>query len=237
MHDFASLILPPELKEGFYESWKKDVELWKGLKTCSAAEQGPILFRSLKGNARKAANELTVAQIQSENGLELILGKIDKVTLLETNLNICVLLERFESMKRPPNMTISNFILDFESLHSKVAGLGCTYPDGVLAYRLMKSANISADHESLCRATVATGAWSYKSVSDQLKKIFPELTATTSSEPPKFIDRPIKVEVQDTYFAENAPEQDYPMLADMMIIIPFSMRILLIKTTTTTLRI
>ena len=76
-------------------------------------------------------------------------------------------------------MTMSNFILQFENLHNKVKAHKCTYPDGVLAYRLMKAANLSTKDEQLCRATVETGKWSYETVVDQLKKIFSEVPTTT----------------------------------------------------------
>ena len=83
----TALISPPELKEGSYETWKKELEIWKLMKTCNATEQGPILFRVLQNNtkAKNAVLELTPEQIGSNTGLDLIIGKLDKVYKQEDN--------------------------------------------------------------------------------------------------------------------------------------------------------
>ena len=154
MTDLASLVLPPVFKEGAYESYKRELGIWKLLKTCSAKEQGPIVFRTLSGRAKTAALELTDEELGGDTGLDLIIGKLDKLYEQETNLKICSLLDKFESFRRSPTITMSNFILDFERLHNQLKTLGCTYPDGVLAYRLMKASGMSSEHEQLLRATI-----------------------------------------------------------------------------------
>ena len=203
----TALIIPPELKEGSYDTWKKELEIWKLMKTCTATEQGPILFRSIQNNtkAKNAALELTPEQIGSATGLELIIGKLDKVYNQEDNAKICSILEKFESFRRLPSVTMKTFALDFERLHNKVKEYKITYPDGVLAYRLLKSANMSKDHESLLRATVETGKWSYQAVLGQLHKIFPDISEVT----PTSTEKVIKLE--ETYLARSsAPQESCP---------------------------
>lgn len=203
----ATLVLPPEFKEGAYETFKKEIEIWKLMKTCSDEEQGPIVFRSLTGRAKTAALELEAAVIGAKDGLEKILAKLDKLYLPEKNQRICAVLDRFESFKRLPSMTMSSFLLEFERIHGQLHEYGCTYPDGVLAYKIMKASNISKEHEQLCRATVTTGEWSYASVLEQLRKIFSDFTAVKSeSEVSTLAERPIKVE--DTYMTRKSLEQD-----------------------------
>ena len=72
----ASLVLPPPFLEGkgSYENYKKELEIWQLMKTCSAEEQGAIVFRSLRNNekAKNAALELTAQQIGSKDGLDLM---------------------------------------------------------------------------------------------------------------------------------------------------------------------
>ena len=201
----STLVLPPELKEGFYESYKKEVEVWKLLKTCSDVEQGPILCRSLKGRAKVAALTLDVNEIGGKDGAEKILAKLDKLYLPEKNQRIITVLDRFESFKRSPEMTVASFILEFERLHSQLQEYGCTYPDGVLAYRIMKAANISKEHEQLCRATVETDKWSYAAVLQQLRKIFNDFTAVKSDSNTNN-DRPVKLE--ETYIAREEQTRD-----------------------------
>ena len=212
MSSLSALILPPELKEGYYEAYKKELEVWQLMKTCSATEQGPIVFRSLGGRAKIAAHELTVAEIGSDKGLDLILKKLDGLYLSDKNQRICSVLERFESFRRSPSMTMSNFVLDFERLNNKVKSFDVTYPDGVLAYRIMKAANMSREHEQLLRATVKTGDWSYESVKEQLSKIFNDITAVKSKDdysPPPHPEKTIKIE--ETFLTGNV-DSDFPSI-------------------------
>ena len=203
----SALVLPPELKDGSgYETYKKELAIWKLLKTCSATEAGPILFRSLNNNkrAKNAALELSADEIGSDKGYDLIVAKLDKVYGQEDNQKICAVLEKFESFKRSPNMTMSQFTLDFERLHNRVKEYGITYPDGVLAYRMMKSANMSKDHEQLLRATIESGKWSYKAVQEQSRKIFNDITSVTPDNPENVI------KVEEPYFTRsNEPQECY----------------------------
>ena len=56
--------------------------MWKLLTSVEAKEQGIVVFLdSLDGNAEaeKAVSELTAAELNVENGLNLLLEKLDKV--------------------------------------------------------------------------------------------------------------------------------------------------------------
>lgn len=176
-----SMKSPPTYQEGnSYEEYKKDLEIWQLLKVATAEQEGPIVYRTLTGKAKVACSDLTVAQIGSKDGLKLIQARLDTVYLSDENQRIFLALDEFEKYKRSPSMTMSGFILAFETLHNKVTAHKCTYPDGVLAYRLLKAANVSNDHEQLIRATVTTGQWTYQNVVQQIKKVFSEVPASSS---------------------------------------------------------
>ena len=80
-----------------YEDYKKEIEVWKLLKCASNKEEGPIIYRVLTGEAKAAAKKLTVEQIGSENGLLLIIDKLDELYLADKNQRICAALEAFKS--------------------------------------------------------------------------------------------------------------------------------------------
>ena len=163
--------MPPIYVEGrSYEEFSRDLDVWLLLKVATAEEQGPLLFRTLSPRAKAACKTITLDQIGSKDGFKLIRDKLDKLYLKDANQRIFVTLDRFEKFKRPAGMTMDEFLVEFENLHTEVKSKECTYPDGVLAYRLIKAANLSDDKEQLCRATVETGKWSYESVLNQLKK-------------------------------------------------------------------
>ena len=202
-----SMKSPPMYKEGIsYEEFKRDLEIWQLLKVANAEQEGPLVYRTLTGKGKVACNELTIQEIGSKDGLKLIKQKLDKVYLTDENQRIFLTLDEFEKYKRSPSMTMSSFILGFEHLHSKVTAYHCTYPDGVLAYRLLKAANVSNDHEQLIRATVATGKWTYQTVVDQLQKVFSEVPASSP------VSNGIKVE--STYHMTNSNTSRNNQLCD-----------------------
>ena len=173
---------PPTLREGeSYEEWKRDLEIWQLLKCATKEEEGPLIYRTLTGRAKAAVKDLTPAQIGAADGLKSIITRLEKLYLSDANQRIFVALDKFEKFKRPNSMSISDFILAFENLHSAVKNHQCTYPDGVLAYRLLVSANLTPEHERLCRATVETGKWTYENVVNQLKKILNEMPPTSNT--------------------------------------------------------
>ena len=94
-------------------------------------------------------------------------------------------------------MNMSTFLVEFEGLHSTVQNFQCAYPDGVLAYKVLQAANLSQEHVKLCKATIATGAWSYKAMKDQIKKIFSDAIADKPDLPTNAI------KVEPTLFANN----------------------------------
>ena len=192
---------PPEFSdESGYEQYKLELDIWKLLKVCSKEEEGPLVFRTLPPNAKSAVIGLGPGVIGSAEGLDKILLKLDALYLSDKNQQIFQSLDTFEKYRRPPNMNMNTFIVEFQKLHDKVSKYNCTYPDGVLAYRMLKAANISFEHEKLIKATVTTGEWSSKSVIDQLSKVFNKI----SSSPPLSLS--IKVE---PVYHSNVEQKNY----------------------------
>ena len=165
----------------------------------------------MNGKAKTAAEELTAREIGSNKGLSLILKKLDALFETDKNQRIFSELEAFEKFKRPSSMTMSSYILEFERLHTRVQHYECKYPEGVLAYKILQAANLSAEHEKLIKATINTGEWSYKSMKSQIKKIFSDITPVSNT--PESSNKAIKVE--PTFYANNSNEcRDYIGEAD-----------------------
>ena len=63
-------------------------------------------------------------------------------------------LEAFEAFRRPSSMSIQSYLNEFEKRLFKIKSYGTTMSDDLLAYRLLKSANLSSYHEELIKATI-----------------------------------------------------------------------------------
>ena len=83
----ASIKTPPSYIENEmdYEQWKKDIELWSCFTDLPKAKQGIAVHLSLSGRARKASSEIEVNELKSDDGLKLLLIRLDRVFLQDAN--------------------------------------------------------------------------------------------------------------------------------------------------------
>ena len=82
-----------------------------------------------------------------------------------------------------PMINLIDFINEFERLYNNIKKYVMELPTGVLAYRLLKSAEISEDKQQLARATITS--FSYDCMKRQLKTIYDDLSQESSSLPLK----------------------------------------------------
>ena len=162
---------PPVFSEDIsWLDYKKELKIWQALTDLPAKKQGPSLYLSLTGKAREAALELDIAVISKDDGLEKILERLDKLYLQDTNQSAYLAYQEFENFKRPLEMRMREYLNNFEKLYTKIKAHGMELPDGVLAYRVLNSANLSEEEMKLCRATLTT--LQYDKMVEQLLKIF-----------------------------------------------------------------
>ena len=96
-------------------------------------------------------------------------------------------------------MNMKEFLNNFERLYNKLKVYQMELSDGVLAYRVLKSANLSEENEKLASATIT--AITYKSMTEQLKKIFSDMSKSLSQQ--------VNLKVEPTFHNENlGPDEE-----------------------------
>ena len=146
---------PPSLsKSSSYNAWLKEIEIWQAFTDLDPNKQGPAIFLSLEGRAREAVLELQVKQIIDKDGVSKIINKLDELYLKDKTQSAYEAYDAFESFKRPDEMSIDEYINEFERLKSKTESYGSSLSSDVLAYRVLKSVNLSQQHEQLAKATI-----------------------------------------------------------------------------------
>ena len=153
-----------------YEQWLKELEIWQCFTDIPKAKQAPAIFLTLEGKAREAVLELDVANLSCDDGVKNLTTRLDKLYSKDKAQQAYEAYDDFERFKRPENMPMAEFINEFERLLNKTKLHGCTMSDNILAYRVLKSANLSLPHEQLARATITT--LTYDNMTTQLRKIF-----------------------------------------------------------------
>ena len=95
--------------------------------------------------------------------------KLDTLFLEDVNQSTFRAYETFENYQRPPGTSLEDFLIEFGRLVAKLKDFNILLPEPVLAFRALKSANITKDNKKLVKATVSELTLS--SMSEQLRKI------------------------------------------------------------------
>ena len=123
--------------------------------------------------------ELDVSKLTDKDGVKNVMSKLDTVYLEDTNQSAYAAYENFEYFQRSPEMNMKGFINEFERLYNKIRVFNMELPDGVLAYRVLKSANLSTEKENLLELPLKN---SHIKTCEQLRKIFVHVDANQKSE-------------------------------------------------------
>ena len=94
-------------------------------------------------------------------------------------------------------MSIIDYINEFERRHNKIKSKNIRLPDAVLAYKLLKSANVSKQKQTLARATISK--FTFEDMKKQRKAFFDHQAGSSNQQ--EYRDVPVKVE--PTYHSQD----------------------------------
>ena len=138
---------PPILSKcSCYEDYKKLLGLWTTFTALGKKEQGTAVLLSLEGKAQEAVLEL-------DDGVSKIIERLDKIYPQDTLIKKYEALDSFENYKRPHDVSVSEYILEFDKRYLRTKNLGTQMSDDLLAYRLLRNANLGDQYTKLVKAT------------------------------------------------------------------------------------
>ena len=152
--------LPPVLKEGAeYKTWKRELQLWVIGTSIKPEKQAAVAALRIEDRkARDFATRLSLEELGKVTGLNFLLGQLDAFFKEDTSQCLFMAIEKLETFFRTPVMGMHEYITEFgnrvATISELLGGGKKPYGDGVLAYRLLKQANLSQDQETLVRASM-----------------------------------------------------------------------------------
>ena len=171
---------PPTLgKDTLYNNWKKEVKIWEAFTSIPEEKRAPAIFMTLSGEAKEAVLNMDLEKLTAKDGVVNLIDVLDRMYLKDESSQAYEAYETFEKFVRPSNMTIADYVIKFEQLYFKAKSFEMEILDGVLAYRLLNSANLTRDQKQLVKATVSK--MDYNIMKDQLKKVFTNTARDLSS--------------------------------------------------------
>ena len=101
--------------------------------------------------------------------MDKLVEKLDTLFQEDKNQSAFICYENFENYHRECNTSIKDYLIQFDRHVAKLREFQITLPKPVLAYRALKSANLSPENERLIRATINN--LTLYDMAQQLKKI------------------------------------------------------------------
>ena len=115
---------PPIFKEGMsYKSWKNKIDMWQLATSVKKEEQAiVVLLESLDCNAKaeKAVSELTANELNTNEGMNLLITKLDNVFLSETIDEAYNTYSKIINYKRNDDENITDYVIEYEHLYKRM---------------------------------------------------------------------------------------------------------------------
>ena len=172
---------PPEMRDDLlYDDWKKELQIWSMFTDLEKKRQGPAIFLTLKGKARETIlAEIKPTDMSKDNGVDTITASLDKLYVKNESASAFNAFENFSRFRRPSNMSIKDYMIDFNLRLCKIRSHAMDLPEGVLAYYLLSCANLSDEQTALCRATCMD--LTYDDMKKQIERVSTNNESSTST--------------------------------------------------------
>ena len=108
---------PPELSEAkSYEQWSKELNIWRMITDVDKKKQALVVTLSLSRKARETALEINSSELNADDGMDVLIKQLDAVFKKEAIDEAYEAYSLFESYKRKPEETVSDYIIEFEHI-------------------------------------------------------------------------------------------------------------------------
>ena len=131
---------PPKLEQhDNYENWEKSLKLWRLATDLPKPKQGIAVALALTGKARDKVLELDINDINSDNGLDLVIAELDKIYKKDNIDTAYEAFEKFITFRREPSMYICEYTNEFDKRYNKAKSHGFTLADSCQGYFLLNA--------------------------------------------------------------------------------------------------
>lgn len=150
----AMKIKTPEFKAQHYERYRLELEAWREITDLEKKKQGIAIALTLPeddetGIRDKVFDELKLEDLKKDNGFETLLAFLDGKLLKDDLSDSWEKFNNFESFKRDSELSITDYISKFDQKYNKIVKKGMKLPSEILAFKLLKQANLKHDEHLL----------------------------------------------------------------------------------------
>ena len=196
---------PPKFTEDMsYTAWKNKIEMWKIVTSIEKKEQGiVVLLDALEGNkkAEKAVADLKATDLHNDDGLQTLIAKLDIVFKSEKVDEAYEAYSKFISFQKSDNVSMNDYIVEYEHLYIKMSEHDMKLPDTILAFKLLDGAKLKEEERTL--ALAVANDLKFDSMKSALKRIF--------SKPPPTSDTLSNIKSEEeAFYTRQQRNQHFP---------------------------
>ena len=146
---------PPSLtKSKNYERFKQEVLAWSEITELKRDKQGIAVVLSLPEEDEnqikdKVFDQIPVDDLKDDSGLDILLAFLDKHLGKDDLADSLDKFEDFDEFSRKDGQSIQEYIAMFDSKYRKVEKKSMALPSEILAFKLIKKANITKEEKML----------------------------------------------------------------------------------------
>ncbi|VDI16939.1 Hypothetical predicted protein [Mytilus galloprovincialis] len=155
-----------------YETWKNEISVWQLVTDLKVDKQALAVSLTLTGNAREVAMDVPAADLAKEDGMAKLITQLDKAFLRDDKDKAYEAYKNFDTFVKTENLSMSDYIIEFDKRYSKSKKYDMTLPEAVLAFKLLDNAGLSSRDKQL--ALTASSDVKYTSMKSALQRIFGE---------------------------------------------------------------
>ena len=184
----ATKINPPSLTGVSYELYKQKLLAWREVTDLRKDKQGVVSALSLPEDDKNKIQEKVFSQIgledlKKDDGLDILIDFLDSQLMKDELSDSLEKFEEFEDIQRTSGQSITEYIATFDSRYRKIEKLNMKLPSEILAFKLLRKANISKEEKML----VLTGmnyknkSTLYEEAKQSLKKFKGDISGGSAS--------------------------------------------------------
>ena len=146
---------PPSLtKSKNYEWFKQEVLAWSEITELKRDKQGIAVALSLPEEDEnqikdKVFDQIPIDDLKDDSGLDILLAFLDKHLGKDDLVDSLDKFEDFDEFSRKDGQSIQEYIAMFDSKYRKVEKKSMALPSEILAFKLIKKANITKEEKML----------------------------------------------------------------------------------------
>ena len=199
----ATKINPPDLSSGNYELYKEKLLAWQMVTDIPVDKQGIVIALTLPNDDKHKIQEEVFSQIgreklSQENGLDTLINFLDSKLMKDDLSDSLEKFEEFEYFQRVNGQNITEYIAAFDSRYRKMEKFKIKLPSEILAFKLLRRANISKEEKMLVLTGMnyANRETLYEEAKQSLKKFKGDITEGS-------ISTAASVKLEPAFLAEN----------------------------------